>query len=159
MVGTLRRRPGAAIALVGVVALVVRLAALAATPDLALSSDPQDYARHARSIAATGHYPPSGVAPAGGPTAVRPPGFPYLLGAVYAVSGDSVTAGRVVQAVLGALVVVLIPLGALELFGSRGALSAGLRAGVSPPLVIDGMTLLSEPLFVALELAALYAVL
>src|SRR4051794_5374284 len=159
MVATLRRRPGAAIALIGLVALVVRLAALAATPDLALSSDPQDYARHARSVAATGHYPQTGVAPAGGPTAVRPPGFPYLLGAVYAVTGDSVTAGRVVEAVLGALVVVLISLVAFELFGFRAAVASGLLAAVFPPLVIDGITLLSEPLFVALELAALYAVL
>jgi 4-amino-4-deoxy-L-arabinose transferase-like glycosyltransferase len=63
------------------------------------------------------------------------------------------------QAALGAIVVVLIVLVALELFGFRAALVAGLLAAVFPPLVVDGITLLSEPLFVALELAALYAVL
>lgn len=153
------RRPGAMIAAIGLLALIVRLGTLAATPHLPLAADPMDYDRHAREIAATGHYPASVVAPAGGPTAIRPPGFPYLLGGVYAVTGDSVTAGRIVQAAMGALAVVLLALIALELFGFRTAVVAGVLGAIFAPLVIDGVTLLSEPLFVILELAALLAVL
>ena len=153
------RRPAAAFALIGLIALVVRLAAIAATPDLPLAADPMDYDRHARTIAATGHYPGTTTAAPEGPSAIRPPAFPYLLGAVYAVTGDSIVAGRVLQAVLGALIAVLVALVALELFGRGPALVAGLLTAVFPPLVIDGMTLLSEPLFVALELAAVLAIL
>jgi 4-amino-4-deoxy-L-arabinose transferase-like glycosyltransferase len=155
----LTRRPGTLIVTFGLLALLLRLAVIVATPHLALSADPKDYDRHARSIATVARYPTSSVDSARGPTAIRPPGFPYLLGAVYAVTDHSVTAGRVLQAVLGALVVMLVALIAVELFGVGAAGAAGLLAAVFPPLIIDGITLLSEPLFVALELAALYAVL
>jgi 4-amino-4-deoxy-L-arabinose transferase-like glycosyltransferase len=64
-----------------------------------------------------------------------------------------------VQAVLGATAVILVALIGLELFGIRVAVAAGLAGALFPPLVIDGITLLSEPLFVTLELTALYAVL
>jgi 4-amino-4-deoxy-L-arabinose transferase-like glycosyltransferase len=148
-----------AILLIGLAALLVRLGAIAITPDLQLTTDPRDYDRHARTIAATGHYPESNVAPAGGPSAIRPPGYPYFLGAVYALTGDSVTAGRVAQALLGALAVVLTALIALELFGRRAALIAGGLAAIFPPLVMDGMTLFTEPLFVVLVLAAVLAAL
>ena len=152
-------RPLAAFALVAFLALAVRLAAIAATPDLPLAADPTDYHRHAVSIAAGDGYPPTGVTPAGGPSAVRPPAFPYLLGGVYALTGESETAGRIVQALLGTVVVVLTMLVALELFGRRTAMVVGALAALFPPLVIDGVTLLSEPLFVAFELLAVFAVL
>jgi 4-amino-4-deoxy-L-arabinose transferase-like glycosyltransferase len=148
-----------AITLITLLALAVRLASLAATPDLGLAADPANYDLHARSIAAGDGYPDSTVTPAGGPTAIRPPGFPFFLGAVYAVTGDSQTAGRVAQAVLGALAVLLIALVARELFGARVALVAGVMAAVFPPFVLNGITLLSEPLFVVLELSAVLAVL
>jgi 4-amino-4-deoxy-L-arabinose transferase-like glycosyltransferase len=140
-------------------ALLVRIAALVATPDLRLAADPADYDRHARSIAGGLDYPESIVAPAGGPTAIRPPGFPLLLAAVYRLSGDSVVAGRVLQALLGAIVVVLIALIGRRLFGEAVGLVAGVLAAVLPPLVVGGMTLLSEPLFVAFELGAVLAAL
>jgi 4-amino-4-deoxy-L-arabinose transferase-like glycosyltransferase len=145
--------------IIAAIAIAVRLAALVATPDLPLTSDPADYDLHARTIADTGGYPGSHFTTAGGPSAVRPPGFTYLLGAVYAVTGDSVTAGRVTQALLGAAAAVLVALIALELFGRRPAIVAGLLTAVFPPLVLDGITLFTEPLFVALELAAVLAVL
>jgi hypothetical protein len=145
-----------AIVLVG---LVVRLAAIAATPDIRLASDPSDYARHAVSIAHGDGYPRSTIVPGDSPTAIRPPGFPVFLAGVYRLTGDSVTAGRIAQAILGAIAVGLIALIVRELWGWRLAWLAGLLAAVFPPLVIDGMTLLSEPLFVVLELGAIYAML
>jgi 4-amino-4-deoxy-L-arabinose transferase-like glycosyltransferase len=140
------------------VALLVRIAAVLATPHAPLPADPRDYDRHARAIAATGSYP-STVLAADGPTAIRPPGYPYVLGGVYALTGDSARAGRMAQAVIGSALVALLALVALELFGAPAALAAGALAAIFPPLVIDGMTLLSEPLFVTLELAAVLAVL
>jgi 4-amino-4-deoxy-L-arabinose transferase-like glycosyltransferase len=156
---TISRRQGLVLVGVLVVALLVRLGAVAATPNLELASDARDYDRHARSIAAGHGYPHSQVAPAGGPTAIRPPAFPVLLGGVYKLTGDSVTAGRIAQAALGTAVVALIALVALQLWGPRAAIAAAALAAVFPPLVIDGMTLLTEPLFVTFELAALAAIL
>lgn len=140
-------------------ALLVRLGALAATPGLTLNNDPADYSQIAHSIAHGHGYPPSRVVPAGGPSAFRPPGFPFFLAGVYKLSGDSLTAARVAQAVLGTVAVGLIALIALELWGPLVGLVAGLLAAVFPPLIIDGMSLLSEPLFVACMLAAIFALL
>jgi 4-amino-4-deoxy-L-arabinose transferase-like glycosyltransferase len=137
------------------VALAARLGAIAVTPHIALASDPADYARHASSISAGHGYPSSAVVRAGGPTAIRPPAYPYLLAGVYKVAGHSVLAGRVAQAVIGAAIVGVIALIALELFGPLTAVVAGVLAAVFPPLIVDGMTLLSDPLFVLLEVTAL----
>src|SRR4051794_38288627 len=130
------------VALVGcaivLVALAVRLVAIAATPHIPLASDPADYARHASSIAAGHGYPSSAVVRAGGATAIRPPAYPHLLAGVYKVSGDSVLAGRVVQAVIGAAIVAVIALVALELFGPLTAIVAGALAAIFPPLIVDG---------------------
>ena len=139
------------------VALVVRLAAIVATPGHELVSDPADYARHAYSLVHDGSYPESVVT--GGPTAIRPPAFPFLVAGVFAVSGDRVGAVRVVQALLGALIVALIALIAREIWGPRTGLVAGALAAIFPPLVVVGVTLFSEPLFVALMLGAILAVL
>jgi len=138
-------------------ALVVRLLALLAVGHFHLAADPADYDHHARSIAAGHGYPSSPVAP--GPTARRPPAFPYLLGAVYRLTGSSVTAGRVAQAAIGSIAVLFVALIAYELWGRRVAIVAGAFAAFLPPLVVDGLTLLSEPLFVAFELAAVFAIL
>ena len=143
-----------AVVLVG---LLVRLGAVAATHGLPLTNDPLDYDHIARSIADGHGYPPSHVS--GGASAFRPPGFPVFLAGVYKVTGGSVTAGRVAQALLGVAVVGLIALIALELWGPVVSLAAGALAAVFPPLIIDGMTLMSEPLFVACLLSAVLSTL
>lgn len=140
-------------------ALGLRLLLIALTPHLALTNDPADYARHAVSIAAGHGYPPSHQVPGGGPTAIRPPAFPYLLGAFYALSGDSLLAGRILEALLGTLACGLIGLVAGLLFGRTAGLLALLLAAVYPPLIVGGASLLSEPLFIVLALGAVAAVL
>lgn len=155
----LTRRTKLVLAGILLVALVVRLGAIAATPDQPLAADPKDYDRHARSIAAGDGYPRSQVTPRGGATAVRPPGFPYALGAVYRLTGDSVTAGRIFQALVGTAIVALAAVIALMVWGGGVAMATAALAAVFPPLVIDGMTLLSEPLFVTFALAAVVAAL
>lgn len=140
-------------------ALGVRIAVAVAAADVPLTSDPTDFDRHARSIAAGDWYPESSVVPDGGPTAIRPPAYPLVLGAVYALTDDSTSAGRLAQGVLGTVVVALIGVLAAQLWGRRaGLVSLGIAA-VYPPLIVFGGTLLTEPLFLTLMLTAANAAL
>src|SRR5436190_674026 len=108
-------------------------------------ADPADYVRHAVSIA-HGHGMAVSQVPHGGPSALRPPAYPYFLGSVFAASGDSWTAGRIASALLGVLTVALIGLIAQLLWGRRVAIAAAFIAAVYPPLVLLSGTLLSESL-------------
>ena len=152
------RRDVVAAAAILAVGLAVRVGYILATPGYALHHDDQAYARLARNIALTGAYPDVG----GHATAYRPPGFSYLLGAVYALAGGGharVVAARLVQAVLGVVIVALLGAVARRLFGRREALCTMAVAAVYVPLVAAGTSLLAEPLTIALELGALLAVL
>jgi 4-amino-4-deoxy-L-arabinose transferase-like glycosyltransferase len=137
----------------------VRLAVVLADTGYQPAHDAWDYDRHARSIAAGDGYPESGYVPDGGPTALRAPGYSYFLGGVYALSGDSITAGRLADAALGALAVLLLYLIAKRIWGRRVALLAAGIAAVYPPLVLLSRDLLSESLFIVLELGAVLCVL
>lgn len=154
----MQKRPVAPVLIV-LLALVLRLAAIAADGDYTPAHDAFDYDRHGRSIAAGEGFPESGYVPEGGPSALRPPVYPYLLGGVYAASGDSVEVGRVVGALFGALAVALLYLIVLRIWGRRVALIAALMAAVFPSLVLLGRDLLSEQLFLVLELGAVLSVL
>lgn len=140
-------------------AVVVRLAALSADSGYKPGNDAFEYDYYARSIAAGDGYPQSGYLLQGGPTAVRGPGYPYLLGAVYALSGDSAEAGRLVGVALGALSVFLLYLIARRVWGRRIGLLAAALAAVFPPLVLLSRDLVSETLFIPLELGAVLCVL
>ena len=143
--------------------LVAAILALALTLRLGLAvlhdpppatGDAADYARHAAALADRGSYPESGIAPSGGPTAFRPPGYPLFLAAVYEVGGRD-DAPRVVGAVVGTVAVALLGLCALWLFGASTALAAMALAAVFPPLIMVSVAQLSEGLFIALVLGAL----
>jgi 4-amino-4-deoxy-L-arabinose transferase-like glycosyltransferase len=116
-------------------------------------ADAFDYVRHASSIAAGEGYPDSAVA-GSGPSAFRPPGYPYLLGAVFALAGESQYAGLIANALLGTAAVALVYLIALRLFEAPTALAAGAICALFPPLVFQATALMSEALFVVLVLAA-----
>lgn len=122
-------------------------------------NDAFEYDYYARSIAVGNGYPPSGYLRQGGPTAVRGPGYPYLLGGVYALSGNDLAAGRLLGIALGALSVVLVYLIAKRIWGRRIGLIAAALAAVFPPLVLLSRDLVSETLFIPLELTALLCVL
>lgn len=141
------------------VALAVRVAVVVATPGFEPVHDALDYQRHAQSIAAGDGYPESVVALEGGDTAFRPPGYPFVLGAVFAVSGDSLTAGRLAGALFGAIAAALAGMLAGRLLGARAGLVAGLLAAVFPPLALLAASLTVEPLFIALALGAILATL
>jgi 4-amino-4-deoxy-L-arabinose transferase-like glycosyltransferase len=148
-----------AVAAIVLLALAVRVAAVAIDTGYTPQNDSGDYDRHARSIAASFSYPPPipTVAPNGGPSAFRAPGYPLLLGGVYALTGDSVEAGRYLNAILGAAGVLLLYLIAARIFSRRVALVAAALMAVYPPLVMLSLELYSEPLFIDLMLGAVLA--
>lgn len=141
------------------IALVVRVGAIAIDHGYEPRQDAWDYDRHALSIAGGDGFPDSYYVADRGPSALRAPGYPVFLGAVYIVSGDSVTLGRLANAALGALSVLLLYLIAKRIWGRRVGLFAAAAAAVFPPLVLLSLELLSEPLFIALELGMVLAVL
>jgi hypothetical protein len=155
-VTALGRVPRAAWLLVAL-ALVVRLAAVPAGSDFELRGDSADYDRYARSIAGGHGYPEQVFGHR--PGADRPPLYPYVLGAAYAVSGDRRGAAIALQALLGTAAVALIGLIAWRLWGRRAGIAALALGAVYVPLVAIGMVLLTETLFVALELGAVAAAL
>lgn len=149
-------RPRIVLAFILVLALVIRLAAIGATSDYQPIYDSGDYDRHARSIAEGHGFPDAAVGEAQGPSAFRPPVYPYVLGAVYWLAGEDsgVDAARVFDALLGVAVVFLIFLLARELNDTRTGLIAAGIAAVFPPLALIHLALISEPVFLVLELSA-----
>ena len=150
--------PGLISAIV-LLAVLLRIAAIAGDGGYQPQNDPFEYDYLARSMAAGEGYPPSGYLLQGGPTAFRGPAYPVLLGATYAVSGNSVTAGRLLGVLLGAAAVVLLYLITKRVWGRRVGLVAAALAAVFPPLVLLSRELLSESLFIVLELGAILCVL
>jgi 4-amino-4-deoxy-L-arabinose transferase-like glycosyltransferase len=147
--------PGAIV----LVALLLRIAVIGADSGYQPANDSFEYDYYARSIASGDGYPTSGYLLQGGPTAFRGPAYPFALGAVYALSGDSVTAGRLLGALFGTGAVVVLFLLVRRVWGRRVGLVAATLAAVFPPLVLLSRDLLSEPLFVLLELTAVLCVL
>jgi 4-amino-4-deoxy-L-arabinose transferase-like glycosyltransferase len=157
-----------------VLALAVRVLAMVATPAYLPLHDDRDYDRLACWIADHGSPPdrapptpgPTGCAERGRPgplTAYRPPLWPLALGGAYAVAEafgvPRWTAGRALEALIGTAVVALTGAIAARLWDATVGLLAMALAAVFLPLVLDGATLISEPLFVALELGAVLAIL
>lgn len=147
-------------ALAGVVVLAVLLRAgvVLLGPDLPLTADAGDYDRHARSIAAGDGYPETAIAAPGTPSALRPPAYPYWLGAIYALTGGSADAARLAGALLGGLTVLLAALVARRVWGDRPALGTAVLVAVAPALVYVNGSLVSEQLFLPLVLGVVLVV-
>jgi 4-amino-4-deoxy-L-arabinose transferase-like glycosyltransferase len=73
------------------------------------------------------------------------------------VTGDSAVSARYMQAVLGAVAVVLVGALAWRIWDARVGLIALTLAAVFPPLVVSSTTLISEALVVPLVLASVVA--
>jgi 4-amino-4-deoxy-L-arabinose transferase-like glycosyltransferase len=145
-------------------ALAVRLLTIFLTPGFTPETDARDYDRHGVSIAVDGNYPSTVLAPAGGPTAFRPPAMPVALAAVYTVVGtDSERsrwrAARILEALLGTVAVALTALIALRLWGPAAGLLSALIAALYPPLVLVGSSIMAEPLYIVLVLGAVLSAL
>jgi len=148
--------------LVLLLALLLRVGYVAATPDYALVHDALDYDRSAKSIARGDGYPYSRRP--GRETAFRPPAYPVLLAGAYKLAGvegaskhDRVVTGRILGILVSTLIVGLIGVVAAQLWGRKVALAAMGLAAVYIPLILVGGSVMSEPLFAALLLGALAA--
>jgi 4-amino-4-deoxy-L-arabinose transferase-like glycosyltransferase len=136
------------------VALIVRLSVIAATPGYVPRHDDHDYDRLAWAMASGEGYPPVRIRGRLYAVAYRPPLWPAALGAGYAVTGHRVLAGRVENALLGALGVLALTWVAFSLLGPRAARWAGAIGAVYLPLALMASVLESETLFVLCELVA-----
>lgn len=150
------------------VALAVVLVALAARLVLVATIHdeyrPQTDALHfdhlATSIAAGDGFGEAQQPPMIGPTALRAPAYPVVLGAVYAVAGDHAwTEALLLNALLGTLAVVLVGVVTTQLVGRRIGLVAMAIAAVHPAMLVTGSSLQLEPLLTVLCLSALAAAL
>jgi 4-amino-4-deoxy-L-arabinose transferase-like glycosyltransferase len=154
------RVPKAAWAILAVALLLRVGAAEAITQQLSAGADERAYVTIATSIADGEGFPDEPAVLGGGPSALSPPGYPYLLGGVFLATGDSTTAARAVQALLGTVTVALIGLIAWQIFRRRDvALAAMAMGAVYPPLIVIAAPLMTESLLLPLMLGAVAAAL
>jgi tetratricopeptide (TPR) repeat protein len=86
------------------------------------------------------------------------PGYPFFLAALLFVSGGSLVAVRIAQALLGALTCFLVARTAARWFGERAGIAAGAMLAVYAPMVWIDASLLAEGLLLTLTAAAVYCV-
>lgn len=138
-------------AAVFVLALAVRLAFLS-NHQRPLASDEIDYDELGWSLSRTGRYTMDGA-----PTAYRAPGYPALIGAVYAVAGRRPDAVKALQGVLDSITAVLL-YALLRRRHRAAAAAAGFGWALFPPAILFSNLLFSEAAFVfGLVLFALLA--
>lgn len=140
-------------------ALVLRVGFIVSEPQFRPYADAGAFDHVAISLDRHGVYPPSAIAPSGGPAGFRPPAYPHLLAATYALtdtttSTDRYTVARILSALLSTLAVMLTGLIAWLLWDLTAALAAVVLAAMYPPLITVGDAMLSEPLFIPLVLGA-----
>lgn len=132
-------------------ALLIRTAIVALTPRVIEWPDGREYEAVARSLVEQGTY---------GEQTLRPPGYPTLIAAVYAVFGPSLMALRLVEALLGTAAVGVVGAVGVSLFGpTAGLIAAGLMT-LHPVLAFLPATQYSENtlvLVLALAFAAAFA--
>jgi 4-amino-4-deoxy-L-arabinose transferase-like glycosyltransferase len=146
--------------LILLLALLLRVGYMVATPGYELVHDATDYDRAARTVAAGDGWPLSH----GRATTFRPPAYPLLLAGVYKVAGvehgtkhERVVPARILGILIGTLIVAMIGVIARQLWGRRVMLLAMAGAAVYIPLILVGGAVMSEPLFALLLLGALAA--
>jgi 4-amino-4-deoxy-L-arabinose transferase-like glycosyltransferase len=147
---------GAGLALVGVLALAVRLIyilALARVP-VGVGGDASFYNSSAN-LLVHGHFYYREIVGHAYPTAEHPPLFSLVLGLGSLFGGDTLLAHRVISCVIGSCGVAAIALLGRRVGGSRVGLLAGAIAAVYPPLVTADGLVMSEPLFVLLVAVAM----
>ncbi|HWD64912.1 MAG TPA: glycosyltransferase family 39 protein [Solirubrobacteraceae bacterium] len=154
--------PGVIAALVLALALMLRVLEVQG-PAYTPAHNARAYLTLGGQIANSGDYASQQVGAGGtrvGPTAYYAPGYPYLLGALNAISGHVATSAsqihvdRLAQAVLGTVVVGIIGLIALELFGVDMALLAMALAAIYPPMIEMSSVLSAQTLMTVFELSA-----
>ena len=92
----------------------------------------------------------------GRPTLYRPPSYPLLLAAVYAVAGVSPLAVGVVQAFLGAFCGVVVYLLGLKFLDQRWAMAAAFMTALDPFQIFYTNKQVTEVFFILLALVSLW---
>ncbi len=134
-------------------AAALRIGLALAVPDsFGMRADAEEYIGVARNWLQTGVFGED----AGIPYAVIPPAYPAFLAAIFAVTGSSLLAVRLVQAVLGVAVVWLVYATARQLFSPRVGLWAAGLAAVYPPLALYVTFYLTETLYTFWALLFIY---
>ena len=146
------------------VALAIRVIVVLTSPHFHTFNDSAQYDQDAVQLANHHDFPQSAATFHGGPTAYRPPLFPGVLAILYKIVGDSNAHtrwewGRMLEAVLGVLVVLLVFLIARRIWSMRVALVAAAVTAVYPPLITANSSLLSESVFIPLVLASAWTAL
>jgi 4-amino-4-deoxy-L-arabinose transferase-like glycosyltransferase len=147
-------------------ALVIRIAEVQRT-SYRPPNDGASYLTLAAQIAHSGDYSSHdpGAGGSRGPTAYFPPAYPYFLAAVDVLDGYQTPRGpavhpaRIANALLGALIVGLVGLVALEALGPTVGLIALGLAAFYPAFIELSAVIVAENLLTALVLAAVYAAL
>lgn len=134
------------LALVGALALGVRMAVILAVPLSAPFSDMTDYHVRAEMLLHEGRlYPDSW----------RGPGYPLFLALAYVWPGNDLLAARIGHAALGGVSAALTVLLASVFVRRRAAIASGAIVALYPGLVLSSVYLLSETLYVCQMLAVL----
>jgi hypothetical protein len=145
-------------------ALVLRVGYIVNSPQLPVVGDAGMFRTLGTNLAIGVGFSNQGVDRSGGVNhAIEPeywsPGYPLMLAAVYRVFGMHDNAVRLLQALLGALTVVLVAGIAKTLFDDRTAKLAALIALLYPGFIIYTGTLLSEAAYTFLVTAMVYVLL
>lgn len=90
------------------------------------------------------------------PSAYRPPVYPFMLAAVYAIFGHSYAAAKGLQAIIGALTCILIYLIALNVFDRRTGIIAALVSEVYPAFLFYVNMLVMEVVLIFLVAVTIY---
>ena len=131
-------------------AFILRAAYVLHTPGFHVRHDDRSYDYLARTLAAGHGWGYSG-------SAYRPPGYPVFLAVIYLIVGiphGSWTAARLVEALVSTGTVGLIGTMAWQVAGRRAALISMAIGALYIPLILVGVSLMTESLFVPLMLLA-----
>jgi 4-amino-4-deoxy-L-arabinose transferase-like glycosyltransferase len=130
-----------------VLALLLRLTAALILPiDYRLRDDAVEYVSVAQHVLNDGIY---GEEP-GVPYAVVPPAYPLFIAGVFALTGQSLMAVRLVQVVFGVVAVFLTYLAGKYAFSELVGLGAALICAIYPPFVVYVAPYMTEALYIPL---------
>lgn len=137
------------------IALALRLAAALAFPiEHKLTRDAALYVALARNVVNHGVFGPE----PGVPFALVPPGYPLYLAAVFALTGKSLIAARLGQALLAAVMVWQTYAIGRQLGGRCVAVASAVLIALYPPWIVWPVRFLTEPLYAVLLLAFVWCV-
>ncbi len=138
-----------------ILAALIRIVFVMAVEHAPLENDAKEYDMLGYNLSLGKGY----VNSEGIPTAIRPPGYPFLIGAIYYIFGHNLLAVRIVQALLGAFQCVLAHLIFRQLFREKVFNMAGYITCFYLPIIVSTLEILSETLFTFILLAGVYLIL